>query len=84
MSTASKVVLGLSVVLTVSTVAGVHIKQNWDRQRLREGVLRDLERVEKKRENLEALKDQIRLTKELVAQRDQLEDPKPASDAQGS
>ncbi|KAG5277951.1 hypothetical protein AALO_G00093200 [Alosa alosa] len=52
MSTASKVVLGLSVVLTISTVAGVHIKQNWDRQRLHEGVLRDLERVERKRENL--------------------------------
>lgn len=32
MSTASKVVLGASVVLTISTVAGVHIKQNWDRQ----------------------------------------------------
>ncbi|KAG7232776.1 hypothetical protein INR49_008132 [Caranx melampygus] len=32
MSTASKVVLGLSVVLTVGTVAGVHLKQAWDRQ----------------------------------------------------
>lgn len=32
MSTASKVVLGVSVVLTVSTVTGVHFKQTWDRQ----------------------------------------------------
>lgn len=32
MSTASKVVLGVSVVLTVSTVTAVHLKQNWDRQ----------------------------------------------------
>lgn len=32
MSTASKVVLGVSVVLTVSTVIAVHLKQNWDRQ----------------------------------------------------
>lgn len=32
MSTASKVVLGVSVVLTLSTVAAVHLKQTWDRQ----------------------------------------------------
>lgn len=32
MSTASKAVLALSVVLTVGTVAGVHLKQTWDRQ----------------------------------------------------
>ncbi|XP_037390436.1 protein PET117 homolog, mitochondrial [Pygocentrus nattereri] len=68
MSTASKVVLGVSVVLTVSTVVGVHVKQNWDRQRLREGVLRDLERLERKRENLRALEEQIQLTRELVAE----------------
>ncbi|KAI4883743.1 hypothetical protein NFI96_022358 [Prochilodus magdalenae] len=69
MSTASKVVLGVSVVLTVSTVVGVHVKQNWDRQRLREGVLRDLERLERKQENLRALEEQIQLTRELVAER---------------
>lgn len=32
MSTASKVVLGVSVVLTLSTVTAVHLKQTWDRQ----------------------------------------------------
>jgi len=32
MSTVSKLVLGLSIVLTIGTVAGVHLKQNWDRQ----------------------------------------------------
>lgn len=69
MSTASKLVLGLSIVLTISTVAGVHIKQNWDRQRLREGVVRDLERLERKRENLRALEEQIQLTRELVTER---------------
>lgn len=69
MSTASKVVLGLSIVLTISTVAGVHINQNWDRQRLREGVVRDLERLERKRENLRALEEQIQLTRELVTER---------------
>ncbi|XP_051549756.1 protein PET117 homolog, mitochondrial [Myxocyprinus asiaticus] len=73
MSTASKVVLGLSIVLTISTVAGVHIKQSWDRQRLHEGVLRDLERVERKRENLRMLEEQIQLTRELVTERDRRE-----------
>ncbi|KAB5526122.1 hypothetical protein PHYPO_G00148130 [Pangasianodon hypophthalmus] len=84
MSTASKVVLGLSVVLTVGTVAGVHIKQNWDRQRLREGVLRDLERVERKRENQQALEEQIRLTRELVAHRERQEAAETPSSAQSS
>ncbi|XP_067272240.1 protein PET117 homolog, mitochondrial [Pseudorasbora parva] len=73
MSATSKVVLGLSVVLTISTVAGVHIKQNWDRQRLHEGVLRDLERVERKRENLRVLEEQIQLTRELLAARERQE-----------
>lgn len=32
MSRASKVVLGISVVLTLSTVTAVHLKQAWDSQ----------------------------------------------------
>lgn len=32
MSRASKVVLGVSVTLTLSTVTAVHLKQTWDRQ----------------------------------------------------
>lgn len=42
-------------------------------QRLREGVLRDLERVERKRENLRVLEEQIQLTRELVAERQRRE-----------
>lgn len=56
--------------LTVGTVAGVHLKQDWDRQRLHEGVLRDLERVQRKHENQRALEEQIRLTGELVTHRE--------------
>lgn len=70
MSTASKVVLGVSVVLSVSTVAGVHLKQSWDRERLREGVLRDVERLERKKENLRLLEEQRELTRILQANRD--------------
>lgn len=39
-------------------------------QRLHEGVLRDVERVERKRENLRLLEEQIQLTKGLEAARD--------------
>ncbi|KAJ8264255.1 hypothetical protein GJAV_G00147050 [Gymnothorax javanicus] len=59
MSTTSKIVFGISLSLTLATVAGVHIKQNWDRERLHEGVVRDLERQERKRENLRMLEEQI-------------------------
>ncbi|XP_026215173.1 protein PET117 homolog, mitochondrial [Anabas testudineus] len=73
MSTVSKVVLGVSVVLSLSTVAGVHIKQAWDRQRLREGVVRDLERLERKKENLRLLEDQRILTRHLEEERQRRE-----------
>ncbi|KAJ8366086.1 hypothetical protein SKAU_G00149170 [Synaphobranchus kaupii] len=68
MSTTSKVVLGISLTLTLVTVSGVHIKQNWDREKLREGVVRDLERQEAEEENLRALEEQISLTRELEAE----------------
>ncbi|XP_060919352.1 protein PET117 homolog, mitochondrial [Labrus mixtus] len=73
MSTASKVVLGVSVVLTLSTVAGVHLKQTWDRQRLHEGVVRDLERLERKKENLRLLEEQRSLTRQLEEERQRRE-----------
>lgn len=74
MSATSKVVLGVSVVLTLSTVAGVHLKQSWDRERLHEGVLRDLERVERKKENLRVLEEQRLLTKQLEEERQRREE----------
>ncbi|XP_029284161.1 protein PET117 homolog, mitochondrial [Cottoperca gobio] len=69
MSTVSKVVLGVSVVLTLSTVAAVHLSQTWDRQRLHEGVIRDLERLERKRDNLRLLEEQRTLTTQLEEER---------------
>ncbi|XP_077427079.1 protein PET117 homolog, mitochondrial [Vanacampus margaritifer] len=61
MSATSKAVLGLSLFVTVSTVAAVHLKQTWDRQRLHQGVLRDLERVERKKENVRRLEENRKL-----------------------
>ncbi|EHH19947.1 protein PET117 homolog, mitochondrial [Macaca nemestrina] len=70
MSRSSKVVLGLSVLLTAATVAGVHVKQQWDRQRLRDGVIRDIERQIRKKENIRLLGEQIILTEQLEAERE--------------
>ncbi|MEE6517957.1 hypothetical protein FKM82_028592 [Ascaphus truei] len=72
MSTLSKVVLSISVLLSVATVAGVHIKQKLDRERLRDGVFRDLERQSRKQENLRLLKEQIDLTKQLEVEREKI------------
>ncbi|XP_037119686.1 protein PET117 homolog, mitochondrial [Syngnathus acus] len=69
MSTTSKAVLGLSVLVTVSTVAAVHLKQAWDRQRLHEGILRDLERVERKKENVRLLEENRKLSAHLREER---------------
>ncbi|XP_048456585.1 protein PET117 homolog, mitochondrial [Rhincodon typus] len=82
MSTVSKVVFGVSVVLTVGTVAGVHLKQHLDRERLREGVFRDLERQARKKENLRILEEQISLTKKLEADRLQQNSLTPGSSQQ--
>ncbi|KAK5925775.1 hypothetical protein CgunFtcFv8_021407 [Champsocephalus gunnari] len=66
MSTVSKVVLGVSVGLTLSTVAAVHLNQTWDRERLHEGVVRDLERQDRKKDNLRLLEEQRSLTAQLL------------------
>ncbi|XP_077166084.1 protein PET117 homolog, mitochondrial [Paroedura picta] len=70
MSAASKVVFGTTLLLSVATVAGVHIQQNLLREKLHEGVLRDIERQNRKEENLRLLKEQITLTRELEIERD--------------
>ncbi|ELK03941.1 protein PET117 homolog, mitochondrial [Pteropus alecto] len=70
MSRSSKTVLGLSVVLTVATVVGVHVKQRQDQQRLRDGVIRDIERQIRKKENIRLLGEQIILTEKLETERE--------------
>ncbi|XP_060109568.1 protein PET117 homolog, mitochondrial [Heteronotia binoei] len=70
MSAVSKAVLGVTVLLSVGAVAGVHIQQSLLREKLREGVVRDIERQIRKEENLRLLKEQIVLTKQLEIERD--------------
>ncbi|XP_059561445.1 protein PET117 homolog, mitochondrial [Myotis daubentonii] len=72
MSRSSKLVLGLSVVLTAATVVGVHLNQRQDRQRLRDGVIRDIERQNRKKENIRLLGEQILLTEQLEAEREKI------------
>ncbi|XP_061050211.1 protein PET117 homolog, mitochondrial-like [Eubalaena glacialis] len=72
MSGSSKVVLGLSVVLTAATMAGMHMKQQQDQQRLRDGVIRDIERQNRKKENIRLLAEQLLLTEQLEAEREKM------------
>ncbi|XP_037350131.1 protein PET117 homolog, mitochondrial [Talpa occidentalis] len=72
MSRRSKAVLGLSVLLTTATVAGVHLKQRLDQQRLHDGVIRDIERQNRKKENIRLLGEQIILTEQLEAEREKM------------
>lgn len=50
-------------------MTAVHLKQTWDRERLHQGVVRDLERLERKKENLRLLEEQRSLTRHLEEQR---------------
>ncbi|XP_074656339.1 protein PET117 homolog, mitochondrial-like [Tubulanus polymorphus] len=71
MSLASKVTLGGSIIVSTGIIVYVHFKQKTERERLREGVYRDVERqAMKKTQNLKNLQDQIEWTKILVAERD--------------
>ncbi|CAG0897665.1 unnamed protein product [Cyprideis torosa] len=64
MSRTSKVVLLIAAGTSLGIVAFVHYKQAEDRHRLKQGIVRDIERQEKKkRENLERLREQEVITK---------------------
>ena len=69
-SRGAKIALGGALCFASAVIVLVHQMQNTDRQRLREGVIRDLERQERKRRNIEELQQQIELTRKLQEQRD--------------
>lgn len=64
-SKGSKVALAAASTFAVGIIVFVHQMQNADRKRLREGVIRDLERQERKRKNILELEEQIELRKRL-------------------
>ena len=68
-SRGAKLALGGALCFASAVIFLVHQMQSTDRKRLREGVLRDLERQDRKRRNIEELQQQIELTKKLQEQR---------------
>lgn len=65
-STSSKLVLGLSCAISLGIVTYVHIKQQSDREKMHEGVLKDVERQQRRKiENIYMLEKQNELTKQL-------------------
>lgn len=56
MSTRSKVVLGVSLAAAASMVGYVHLKQEWEIAKLHEGVIKDLQRQELKRQSRQVIK----------------------------
>jgi protein PET117 len=69
MSNLSKVVLLAAGGFAVSIILVVHMSQDADRKRLREGVRRDLERQKRKQDNITKLEQQQGLTRILEEQR---------------
>jgi len=66
MSTMAKFTLCSATVVSIGIVGYVHKKQQNDRYRLHEGVIRDVERQQmRKIENTYALQQQVDLTKKL-------------------
>ncbi|KAF4794022.1 Protein PET117 like protein, mitochondrial [Turdus rufiventris] len=70
MSRGSRLALAVSAVFSAAVVAAVHVQQRRELERLRSGVVRDLERQNQKRENVRLLEEQIALTKQLMEERD--------------
>ncbi|KAK7104274.1 hypothetical protein V1264_019024 [Littorina saxatilis] len=76
MSTASKVTLGVSITFTIGIVTYVHLWQKKERERMHDGVLRDLERQQKKAANQQDLEAQAQLTSILQQQQQTLGGPR--------
>lgn len=71
MSTASKVVLGLSCIASFSIVFGVHFRQQLDKDKMHQGVVRDIAVQEmKRRQNMLILDQQAALTQILREQQE--------------
>ena len=64
-SVGAKIALGMACTAAAAIVAMVHQMQTADRKRLKEGVIRDLERQERKKRNVRELEEQIELRKKL-------------------
>ncbi|XP_050689788.1 protein PET117 homolog, mitochondrial-like [Eriocheir sinensis] len=74
MSLASKVTFGAACCATFGIVGYVHLKQSIDRERLHEGVIKDVERQQRRKaENLYVLQQQSDLAKQYRQEQRQQE-----------
>ena len=66
MSAPAKLTLIVACAVSAGIIGYVHFKQTTDRQKLHEGVLKDIERQQRRKlENTYVLQQQIDLTKKL-------------------
>jgi len=63
MSTTAKITFALTTLATVGIIYTVHNSQIEDRARLHQGIVRDIERQQKRTENFTKLAQQQELTK---------------------
>ncbi|XP_053696460.1 protein PET117 homolog, mitochondrial [Sabethes cyaneus] len=74
MSATSKIVLLGASVSSLGIIGYVHYRQNYDRAKLHEGVIRDVQRQQQRKiENTYNLQQQIERTKQLRQQLEQEE-----------
>ncbi|XP_019870380.1 protein PET117 homolog, mitochondrial [Aethina tumida] len=74
MSSLAKAVLGGACAFSLGIIGYVHYRQFYDRQQMHEGVLRDIERRQKRKaENLYNLQKQIDFTKEIKRNREEID-----------
>uniref|UniRef100_A0A224Y5T6 Protein pet117 log mitochondrial n=1 Tax=Panstrongylus lignarius TaxID=156445 RepID=A0A224Y5T6_9HEMI len=69
MSSTSKVVFATSIAVSATIIGYVHYKQEYDRNKMREGVLRDVEQQQmRKRQNIYIIEQQKYLTSKYKEQ----------------
>eukprot|EP00048_Salpingoeca_helianthica_P019269 m.244643 g.244643 ORF g.244643 m.244643 type:complete len:75 (-) comp32081_c0_seq1:125-349(-) len=68
MSTKAKMIFGGSCVITAAVIAFVHVSQNNEKEALKVGVQKDIERQERKKVNKAELEHQIALRQQLEKQ----------------
>ncbi|KAJ9583193.1 hypothetical protein L9F63_022464 [Diploptera punctata] len=75
MSYASKITFLSATVVSMGIIGYVHYKQQLDREKLHDGVIKDVERQQRRKmENLYLLQQQIELTKQLKKSESEIND----------
>jgi len=80
MSLASKITFCVTTAATVGIIYQVHYGQVEDREKLAQGITRDIERIAKKTENFNRLQQQQELTKAFKRIEDRSESDNTSSE----